>query len=119
MKWFHDQYDKLTRAAYTRILGVNHIPVWSWSIQKLPPRLGGVLLRTGYGLSAKKYSASLASVKPNIRNFLMDWNPLKVFEKDAWRELEHELELKSCLRYSLQKSHDKKPRNRRYSKFSN
>ena len=69
MKWFNKEYDDLVRAAYTRLLGVNHIPNWSWSIQKLPPRLGGVLLRTGYGLAATKYSTSLASVTQSIKIF--------------------------------------------------
>ena len=52
MKPFNKEYDNLIRDAYCKILGVRHFPDWSWNIQKLPPRLGGVMLRTGLGLSA-------------------------------------------------------------------
>ena len=112
IKWFNEEYDKLIRSAYTRLLGVKHIPDWSWNIQKLPPRLGGVLLRTGCGLSATKYSASLASVTHTMKNFLKDWNSLEVFERDAWKELEDELgariEPKIFFDSLIEKSIDKK-----------
>ena len=94
MDWFNKEYDKLIRKAFAGLLGVNHIPDWSWKIQKLPPSMGGVLLRTGLGLSATKYSQSLASSTEGMKNFMKDWNPQKVFEKDAWKPLEEELSSK-------------------------
>ena len=92
--WFNEEYDKLIKDAYSSLLGVHDIPSWSWKIQKLPPRLGGVLLRTGLGLSATNYSQSLASATENVKIFLPDWDPEKVFQEDAWRVLEADVNAK-------------------------
>ena len=61
MEWFNNAYDSLIREAYCRLLGVHQIQDWSWRIQKLPPHLGGIMLRTGLGLGATNYAQSLAS----------------------------------------------------------
>ena len=94
MIWFNEEYDKLIREAYSSLLGVHDIPSWSWKIQELPPRLGGVLLRTGYGLSATNYSQSLASANSSMKKFLPLWDQTKVFREDAWHELEADLSSK-------------------------
>ena len=71
-----------------------------------------MLLRTGYGLSATKYSASLASVTHIMKNFQKDWNSLEVFKRDAWKELEEELgariEPKIFFESLIKKSMDKR-----------
>ena len=83
MTWFNEKYDKQIRAAYSRLLGVKWIPDWSWEIQKLPPRLGGVMLRTGKCLSATKYSQSLAISALNMEQFTEMWDPNEVFKTNA------------------------------------
>ena len=83
MIWFNKEFDKLIREAYSSLLGVHNIPSWSWKIQKLPPRLGGILLRTGLGLCATNYSQSLASANDNMKNFWPNRYPIKVFKEDA------------------------------------
>ena len=92
MKWFNEKYDLQIREAYSHLLRVSNIPNWSWKIQKLTPRLGGIMLRTEKGLSAVKYSESLARSVGNISTFIEKWDPVEVFTRDAWRTLESDLD---------------------------
>ena len=92
MEWFNKKYDAQIRTAYSHILGINNIPEWSWEIQKLPPQLGGIMLRTGKGISATKYCQSLASSTPNISKFTKNWNPVKTFKLEASKTLEKDLD---------------------------
>ena len=52
------------------MLVVHRTEDWSWTIQKLPTRWGGIMLKSGHGLSARNYVQSIASARENMKIFL-------------------------------------------------
>ena len=88
---FMENFDALLQKGFEKLLGIKIEEKW-WRLTQLPPKYGGLALRSGLRTYGAQHVCSLAKSSTNVGRIVGGWDVVEIAKRDTERWLNDALE---------------------------